>query len=160
MNALPPPPSAFSAEVVSHFLFLDGEQKGPYSISQLQSMWRSGALTRETLHFMDGYTEWMPLEIIVPDLEPAPQPQRSHAAYPPRPVVVAKSRGIYIILGLFIGGLFGIHNFYVGRYWPAVFQLLITIFTGWLILPLFIVAVWVILDLCLVTNDGKGHPFS
>jgi TM2 domain-containing membrane protein YozV len=160
MNPLPALPSAFSAEVVSHFLFLDGQQQGPFSMSQLQGMWRSGAITRETLHFMDGYTEWMPLEIIVPDLEPAPLPQRNPAAYPPRPVVVAKSRGIYIILGLFLGGLFGVHNFYAGRFTPGIFQLLITIFTFWLILPLFLVAIWVILELCLVTKDGKGHPFA
>jgi TM2 domain-containing membrane protein YozV len=160
MNAPASIPSAFSADVVSHFLFLDGQQKGPFSMSQLQSMYQTGAITRETPHFMDGYTEWMPLEIIVPDLEPVPQPLRSYAAGPPRPVVVAKSRGIYIILGLFLGGLLGVHNFYAGRFWPGVFQMLITIFTFWLVFPLLIVAIWVILELCLVTKDGKGHAFA
>lgn len=140
---------------VSHYLFLEGEQKGPYTFSQLQSMWRSGAITSETSHFMDGYTEWMPLEIIVPDLDPPPL-RATYAAGPPRPVVVAKSRGIYIILGLFLGGLFGIHNFYAGRYMPAVCQLVITILTGWLILPLGAVAIWVILECCTVRKDGSG----
>lgn len=160
MNSPASIPSAFSADVVSHFLFLDGQQKGPFSMSQLQSMYQSGAITRETPHFMDGYTEWMPLEIIVPDLEPAPQPQRSYAAGPPRPMVVAKSRGIYIILGLFLGGLLGVHNFYAGRFAPGIIQLLITLLTGWLILPLFLLAIWVILELCLVTKDGKGQAFA
>ncbi len=129
-------------------------------MSQLQSMYQTGAITRETPHFMDGYTEWMPLEIIVPDLEPAPQPQRSYAAGPPRPVVVAKSRGIYVMLGICILGFFGFHNFYAGRFWSGLFQMLITICTFWLIFPLFIVAIWVILELCLVTKDGKGQAFA
>jgi len=145
---------------VSHFLFLEGEQKGPYTISQLQAMWRAGAITSETQHFMDGYSEWMPLEIIVPDLEP-PEPVRGmQAAAMPQAVVLAKSRGIYIILGLFIGGLFGGHNFYAGRYGTAVAQLLVTLLTGWLILPLFFLALWVICELVFVTKDGKGHPLG
>lgn len=140
---------------VSHFLFLDGEQKGPYTFSQIQSMWRSGAITSETSHFMDGYTEWQPLEVIVPDLDPPPM-RPAYAAGPPRPVVVAKSRGIYIILALFLGGLFGVHNFYAGRFTPAIFQLLITLIAGWLILPLFLVGIWVIIECCIVKKDGRG----
>jgi len=127
---------------VTHYLLIDNERKGPFTIGQLRSMWQSGSITSETPHHMDGYSDWMPLDIIVPDLEPS-QPVRSGPAYaagPPRPVVLAKSRGVYIILGLFLGGLLGIHNFYAGRYLPAVFQLVITIFTGWLIIPLVVVA--------------------
>ena len=48
--------------------------------------------------------------------------------YQPIVVTHAKSRGVYIILGLFFGCL-GIHNFYAGRNGVGVAQLLITIFS-------------------------------
>jgi TM2 domain-containing membrane protein YozV len=141
---------------VRHYLFMNGEQKGPYTIGQLQTMWRNGTITSETRHFMDGYSEWMPLEIIVPDLDP-PLPVR---AYPPavlvKPVTMTKSRGIYVILGLFLGGPLGVHNFYAGRFGTGVCQLLVTVLTGWLILPLLAVSLWVIVELCVVTKDGNG----
>lgn len=145
---------------VKHYLNVDGQQKGPYTFSQLQSMWRNGAITSETLHFMDGYSDWMPLDVIVPDLDP--QPVRSTHPALARPVVItaSKSRGIYVILALFLGGLFGIHNFYAGRFGVGAAQLLITILTGWLILPLLIVAVWVIIECFAVTTDGRGNPLS
>jgi TM2 domain-containing membrane protein YozV/DNA-directed RNA polymerase subunit RPC12/RpoP len=78
---------------------------------------------------------------------PAPQPLF---------VVPFKSRGIYIILGLLLGGL-GIHNFYAGRNTSGLLQLLITILTGWLIVPLIVVYVWIIVELFTVDTDGQGR---
>lgn len=145
---------------VTHYLLIDNERKGPFAMSQLQSMWHAGTITSETLHYMDGYTDWCPLEYIREDLDP-PQPLRQSPTYSAsKPVVIAKSRGIYIILGLFFLGLLGAHNFYAGRYWPGFFQLIITLLTGWLYLPLAIVAIWVIFELLLVTKDGNGQPMS
>jgi TM2 domain-containing membrane protein YozV len=69
---------------------------------------------------------------------------------------VSKSRMAYILLGLFLGG-FGIHNFYAGRIGCAVTQLLITCFLFWLIVPIFIVWVWVLIEICTVRIDGKGN---
>ena len=95
-------------------------------------------------------------------MEP-PQLQAAASAQthrPTRPLIIAKSRGIYIILGLFLGGLLGIHNFYAGRYWPGFFQLIITAFTWWLFFPVVIVALWVILEVLIVTKDGTGTPLS
>jgi TM2 domain-containing membrane protein YozV len=54
----------------------------------------------------------------------------------------------------------GIHNFYAGRNGVAVAQLLITVLTCWLLFPLIIVGVWVIIEICTVTTDGKGNKFS
>lgn len=48
----------------------DGVRKGPFTINQMQRMWQAGTLTGKTLHFMDGYTEWLPLSYIQDDLEP------------------------------------------------------------------------------------------
>lgn len=70
-----------------------------------------------------------------------------------------KSRGVYIVLALLLGGL-GIHNFYAGRFGTAIAQLLITLLTGWLIIPLFIVGVWALIDACAITTDGRGRPFA
>lgn len=71
----------------------------------------------------------------------------------------SKSRLAYILLGLFLGCL-GVHNFYAGYAGRGISQLLITIFTGWLILPLLIVTVWVIVEICSVTRDARGVPFT
>lgn len=147
-----------------HHLMLEGEQRGPFTVGQLRSMWSAGTINATTLHFTDGYTEWHPLEFIIgeldsPALPAAPQPIHIVAAPPPL-IRVAKSRGIYILLALFLLGLFGAHNFYAGRYGVGTCQLLITLLTGWLFLPLVAVAVWVILECLIVTKDGSGHPMS
>jgi len=68
-----------------------------------------------------------------------------------------KSRVAYILLGVFPGGL-GIHNFYAGYIGKAVAQLLITVFTFWLVVPLVAVWIWVIVEVCTVKTDGKGRP--
>lgn len=78
----------------------------------------------------------------------------------PAPVVStpnpnAKSRAVYVLLGLFLGGL-GIHNFYAGYTGKAVWQLLLVILTGWLVIPLVVVGVWVIIEVCTTTQDASG----
>lgn len=78
----------------------------------------------------------------------AQQPQKS-----------SRSRVAYILLALFLGGL-GIHNFYAGRTGAGVVQLLLTLFTSWLIFPLFIVGLWVLIEIFVVTTDGNGLRFS
>lgn len=67
---------------VNHFVLIDAEQKGPLSIGQLRSLWNSGSVTAETQHFMDGYTDWLPLEFIREDLE-EPRGSRSSAEVQP-----------------------------------------------------------------------------
>lgn len=68
----------------------------------------------------------------------------------------SKSRLAYILLCLFFGYL-GIHNFYAGRVSSGVAQMLITIFTGWLIIPLVVLFVWNVIEMCCVTTDGSGR---
>jgi TM2 domain-containing membrane protein YozV len=71
----------------------------------------------------------------------------------------AKSRLAYILLGVFLGGL-GIHNFYAGYTGKAVAQLLITIFTFWLVVPILAVWIWVIYEVITVKQDANGVPFQ
>jgi TM2 domain-containing membrane protein YozV len=71
-----------------------------------------------------------------------------------------KSRAIYVLLALLLGGLFGLHNFYARRWVEGVIQLILTLVTGWLIVPLFIVVIWVLRDCVQIKTDGDGMPFA
>lgn len=71
----------------------------------------------------------------------------------------SKTRVIYIVLGLFLGTL-GIHNFYAGHSTRGLIQLLITLFTGWLIFPLIGIFIWNIVDFISVTKDSDGLELS
>ena len=70
-------------------------------------------------------------------------------------VKTAKSRGVYIILGLFFGTL-GLHNFYAGYNGRAVVQLLITIVLGWVVIGLVITLLWALAELIAVDRDAAG----
>ena len=87
-----------------------------------------------------------------------PPPAIPSAPQQQGPIIVrpAKSRGIYVLLGLFFLGMLGGHNFYAGRYGPAVGQLLCTAILGWFVIGLVITLCWVIVDLLTVTHDGNG----
>lgn len=73
-------------------------------------------------------------------------------------VIQPKSRGVYVVLGLFLGAA-GIHNFYAGYIGRAIAQLLITLALGWLIIPLIAVWIWVIVELCVIKQDSRGIAF-
>lgn len=70
-----------------------------------------------------------------------------------------KSRTAYVLLGLFLGCL-GIHNFFAGYTGKAIAQLLISLLIGWLIIPLIVVSIWVLIEICTVTQDAQGNQFS
>lgn len=73
----------------------------------------------------------------------------------PQPAISAKSRMSYILLGLFLGCL-GVHNFYAGYSGRGIAQLLITLLIGWLVLPVFLVWCWSIVEICTVRLDASG----
>ena len=76
------------------------------------------------------------------------------------PNFVPKSRLVYILLALFFGGL-GIHNFYAGYGGRGAVQLLITLFLAWLFgIGLFIVGLWVLIEIFVVNTDARGVRFS
>lgn len=95
---------------------------------------------------------------------PSPLSQSSHASAQTTQriqiVKTAKSRGIYILLGLFFLGMLGAHNFYAGRYLRGTLQLLCTTILGWFVIGLVITFVWVLIDLFTVTEDGEGVPLA
>jgi TM2 domain-containing membrane protein YozV len=85
-------------------------------------------------------------------------PRRHGHAAPPR------NRGVFIILGLLLGG-FGAHNFYAGYHdrgaaqcvaWIAGCGVAVAVPQSLFIAAL--VLVWVIVELCIVTEDAAGQP--
>lgn len=97
---------------------------------------------------------WRPVE-----KRPRSVPNEPQRHSPTQLVKSAKSRGVYIILGLFFG-LLGIHNFYAGRLGIGVAQLLVTVILGWFVVGIFITAIWVLIELFTVTKDGAGDAFA
>lgn len=73
-----------------------------------------------------------------------------------KPVVVKpKSRASYILLALCFG-ILGIHNFYARRTSRAWVQLiLVVLLIGLLINPL-----WVLVEICVVREDGDGNAMT
>ena len=75
-------------------------------------------------------------------------------------VLSTRSRGTYILFGLLFGGL-GIHNFYAGRYGYGAAQAAISLTLGWLYgIGIIIVGIWVIAELCTITEDGDGKKMQ
>lgn len=70
-----------------------------------------------------------------------------------------KSRLIYILLALFLGG-FGIHNFYAGYTKKAIIQLLCTFPGALLVVPVLILGIWILVDIVTVTKDAEGNAFE
>ena len=46
------------------YLWQDGQRKGPFTLEQLRSMWKSGFVTVKTLYWKEGMGQWVPLENI------------------------------------------------------------------------------------------------
>ena len=85
---------------------------------------------------------------------PSSEAREQHSSAP-QVIKTAKSRGIYIILGLFFG-LLGIHNFYAGYLGRGFIQLLLVAVLGWFVVGLVIVGIWVIVELFTINKDAAG----
>lgn len=74
--------------------------------------------------------------------------------------IESKSGIAYALLAWFLG-IFGAHNFYAGYTKRAIVQLLMTLFS-WMLLfiPLIVVQIWALADMCLINKDAAGRPFS
>lgn len=152
------------------YYILKGEEtKGPYTIGQLRGMWNTGTITGNTQHCQEGNSAWQPLNAILHQLEPPTAP----ASPVPQPSVVVltarKSRGVYIILGLFLGTL-GIHNFYAGYHGKGAMMLIITLLSlvlallsvepAWLLIGSIITGLGALLEICFVTEDANGDRMT
>jgi TM2 domain-containing membrane protein YozV len=146
---------------MSFFVTRNGQQYGPYPRDDVERMLKMGQLSPSDLAWREGQPTWVALSTLLPEaasLAPPPlppAPSTTVAGAPP--MAPAKSRVAYVLLGLFLGGL-GIHNFYAGYNGRAVAQLLITLLLGWLIVPLFVVWIWALIEIIAVTHDARGSP--
>lgn len=71
----------------------------------------------------------------------------------------SKSGVAYVLLGWFLG-IFGAHNFYAGYMKRATAQILLTLISGFLLfIPLIIVQVWSLADICFINKDADGNSF-
>jgi len=101
---------------MAYFIIQDDQTKGPYTMGQLRSMWNAGAITVDTLYCEEGFEDWLHLRVLAEEIEgsmhlPASLDYGSSSRAASVVLVKhTKSRGAYIILGLFFG-LLGIHNF-------------------------------------------------
>jgi uncharacterized membrane protein YhaH (DUF805 family) len=88
---------------VDYFLYLNGEQSGPYSESQLVSLVISQQLERDTLAWCEGMAEWLPLDAVIP-LSPNAKPANTSSIE-----AVQKGEGFgrlaYIFLWVVLTGL-------------------------------------------------------
>lgn len=112
----------------------------------------------------------------IPQNQSYPQQQVVYIQVPSK----AKSRGIYVMLGVFLGTL-GVHNFYAGHIARGVAHLCLGLwfFLGFLVklsraedaidvsfafmtlLIVFLVnSVWAIFEIITIKNDGKGIPME
>src|SRR5947209_2809675 len=147
----------------AYFIILDDDTKGPYTIRQLRSMWAAGQLTAETLYCEEGYDNWLHLRVLADELEPETPRLSPQTEMLLRREAMGlrsnRSRGVYIILGLLLGVL-GIHNFYAGHNRAGAWQLIITVSLGWMLIGLIITGVWVLFEVCSVTEDGAGFKLT
>jgi TM2 domain-containing membrane protein YozV len=74
-------------------------------------------------------------------------------------VRTVKSRGLFIVLGLFLGCL-GIHNFYAGYHGKGAAQLIITLVLGWVVVGFVITGLWALIEVCTVREDAQGNPMA
>ena len=75
----------------------------------------------------------------------------------PPPMAPPKSRLAYCLLALFFGTI-GIHNFYAGHGGRGIAQLLITLLSAGCLAP--VVFIWAVIEMLVVTEDGRGVPFN
>jgi hypothetical protein len=69
------------------------EQRGPYSLAQLEHMWRSGALTVDSYYWTEGMVQWAPVSDL---LEPVAVPLKEDTASPrPPPLPVGQGTTVH-----------------------------------------------------------------
>jgi hypothetical protein len=76
---------------MKYFVFRNGQQLGPFDESAVVSSLRSGQFSGEDLGIRQGESQWQPLNILFPKVEPA----TPSAVIPPPPVVAKTTQPLY-----------------------------------------------------------------
>jgi TM2 domain-containing membrane protein YozV len=145
---------------MSWFYMSAGQRYGPIAEAQLRELVMQGRVALGDLVWHEGLPGWTAAHEALAIALPPPPPAPPYPAAPPAYVVQPQQRErvAYVLLGVFLG-LLGVHNFYAGYTGRAVAQLLVTLLVGWLVVPLLAVAIWNVVEVVTVTQDGKGVPF-
>ena len=74
-----------------YWLSSGSDQRGPFTLCQLQGMWRSGSITADAFYFTEGLDEWAPISILsvlldppAPTAQPPALSQSEHQVSPNR----------------------------------------------------------------------------
>lgn len=76
----------------TYHLSKQGETLGPFTLTQLQNMWRSGLVTSDSYYWKEGFAEWQPITSIIELLEPKQKEfsiLRLPSAFNPRKAIVS-----------------------------------------------------------------------
>jgi len=137
----------------------EGSIRGPYTFSNLAVMWSRGEIKLTDRICQQGSEKWTDVARVTNSLDKAANSNPE--------IQSERSRGIYIILGLFFG-LVGIHNFYAGRLHAGVLECLvfalaigISFLIPWMtMVSMFLICIAVIVELFVVTKDGHGRTLK
>lgn len=69
---------------MDYHLQMNNEQKGPYALSQIQSMWNSGAITSDSLYWDSQGEQWRPINELIASAPPVIE-QSPHTTPAPSP---------------------------------------------------------------------------
>ncbi len=108
-------------------------------------MWKTGLVTADANLLVLGKSEWRPLMPIMGVIEASRKPPLVTL------VKTAKSRGVFIIPGIFFGML-GIHNFYAGYHKRGTAELCVSVFLCWTFVAPAVVAFIALLEIITVVR--------
>ena len=88
---------------MDYYLHLHGEDRGPFTLSQLQNMWKAGTITKQTIFWTEGMVNWEPLLRIIrllepPTIPPAPPAVRQVVPAPKKTSTVTWIALIFVVV--------------------------------------------------------------
>jgi TM2 domain-containing membrane protein YozV len=140
------------------------EEQGPYSFDDLEMYEQIGDVTSKTpvrLENRDVWTPWYKIKEEYAREKNRLEKYQKYFGSPSAPVQKSiKQRGVFIILGLLLGGI-GAHNFYANYYGRAICQLLLTLVCV-AIFPLGLLAIagWIVVELIVTDKDAEGFKLA
>ena len=86
---------------MDYYLQVNNDQKGPYALSQIQSMWNSGSITSDSIYWNAQENQWKPINELIksalPVIEqphtsppPSPPPSPLPSPLPPPPIPIGQ----------------------------------------------------------------------
>jgi len=94
-----------------YYVTANGQQKGPYTLSQMQAMWRAGIITNKSPYWKEGMPQWADCSTIAPLLGPPPKGESSPTL---QAKAVSQKKVLPAFLLCFFLGWLGVHAFYAG----------------------------------------------